>query len=211
VGLLAYGLSNREQLLVALLQHLTLVAVTLLASVALACVLTALIRRAPKAGEYVQGALAVLYSVPSLALFALLIPLLGIGRATALVVLVAYNQFLLVRNFNAGLDAVDPGLAAAAHSLGMTNWQTFRYIQLPLATPVFLAGIRLATVSTIGIATIAAVIDAGGLGTLLFEGLRSHNSNKLLWGTVLAATLAITANAALSGIESLTKRRYQPR
>jgi len=202
MSFLTYGLDHRDQLLTATAQHLALVALTLLASIAIAALVTAFIRRAPKIGEYIQSTLAVLYSIPSLALFALLIPLLGIGRATALVVLVAYNQFLLVRNFNAGLDAVDPGLTAAAHSLGMTSWQTFRHIQLPLATPIFIAGIRLATVSTIGIATIAAVIDAGGLGTLLFEGLRSHNLNKLLWGTLLAATLAIGTNAALTTLES---------
>ena len=194
-------------MLTALLQHIQLVSITLLISVAIATLITALIRRAPRMGEYVQGALGALYSVPSLALFALLIPLMGIGRTTALVVLVAYNQFLLVRNFDAGLDAVDPGLVEAAKSLGMPPGQTFLHVQFPMAVPVFVAGIRLAAISTIGIATIAAVIDAGGLGVLLFDGLRSRDITTLLWGTALAAGLAIMANTLLSYTEKLLRGR----
>ena len=159
-----------------------------------------------KLGEYVQSSLAALYSVPSLALFALMIPLLGIGATTAIVVLVAYNQYLLVRNFTAGMASVDRGLVEAARSLGCSKWTTFVHVQLPLAAPVFIAGIRLAAISTIGIATIASVIDAGGLGTLMFQGLRTGNLNQLLWATILAAGLALIANGALTGAERLLAR-----
>ncbi|MCL2403249.1 MAG: ABC transporter permease, partial [Coriobacteriia bacterium] len=182
---------------------LTLVA--LLLSILFAALITAVLHKIPKVGEYVQGSLSALYSVPSLALFALSIPLFGIGQTTAIIVLVAYNQFLLVRNFAAGLAQVDPGLTEAARSLGLTQLQVFTYIQLPLAMPVFIAGIRLATISTIGIATIASLIDAGGLGVLLFSGLRTGNLNQLLWATLLAAALALFANVLLTGIERFFK------
>jgi len=200
---LAYGQAQQEQLLAALGQHVVLVLIAVLLSIALAIVITAVLYKAPKVGEYVQASLSALYAVPSLALFALCIPLLGIGHATAIIVLIAYNQFLLVRNFTAGLAEVDPGLVEASRSLGLNGLQTFLYIQLPLAVPVFIAGIRLATISTIGIATIASLIDAGGLGVLLFSGLRTSNLDQLLWATLLAAALALSANTLLTGAEYL--------
>ena len=159
-----------------------------------------------KMSQHVQSFLAALYSVPSLALFALMIPLMGIGPTTAIVVLVAYNQYLLVRNFSAGLASVDRGLVEGARSLGCSKWTTFVHVQLPLAAPVFIAGIRIAAISTIGIATIASLIDAGGLGTLMFQGLRTGNLNQLLWATVLAAGLALIANAGLNAAQKLFAR-----
>jgi osmoprotectant transport system permease protein len=216
-GFLSYGLDQHERLLEALGQHVFLVLLTLLLSVALAALLTILLRgtasaarlnpRRKKLGEYAQGFLAALYSVPSLALFALCIPLFGIGQTTAIIVLVAYNQFLLVRNFTAGLEEVDSNLVEAARCLGLSRTQTFLHLQLPLAMPVIIAGIRLATISTIGIATIASLIDAGGLGVLLFAGLRTGNLDLLLWATLLASALALFANLALTGIESAYLRR----
>ncbi|MCL2606317.1 MAG: ABC transporter permease [Coriobacteriia bacterium] len=199
---LTFGIERSEQLATAFGEHIVLVVITLLVSVVLAAALTAALRKVARIAEYVQAALSALYSVPSLALFVLCIPLLGIGRTTAIVVLVAYNQFLLVRNFTVGLNEVDPGLVEAAQSLGMSRVQTFLYVQLPTALPVFIAGIRLATISTIGIASIAAVIDAGGLGVLLFSGLRTRNLDMLLWGTLLAGGLALAVNAVLSQLES---------
>jgi osmoprotectant transport system permease protein len=198
---LTFGYAQHERLLTALGQHFTLVALTLLLSIILAAIISAALLKAPKVGEYVQASLSAFYSVPSLALFALCIPFLGIGRSTAIVVLVAYNQFLLVRNFTAGMAEIDPGLIEAAHSLGFSRLQAFIYVQLPLAAPVFIAGIRLATISTISIATIASVIDAGGLGVLLFEGLRMGNLDMLLWATLLATALALCSNAALTWLE----------
>ena len=196
-----YGHTHHERLLTALSQHFTLVLTTLLLSIVLAALITAALYKRPKVGEYVQASLSALYSVPSLALFALCIPLLGIGRSTAIVVLTAYNQFLLVRNFTAGLAEVDRGVIEAAQSLGFNRLQAFAYVQLPLAAPVFIAGIRLAAISTISIATIASLIDAGGLGTLIFDGLRMRNLVLLLWATLLAAVLALSANAALTWLE----------
>ncbi|MCL2746414.1 MAG: ABC transporter permease [Coriobacteriia bacterium] len=214
---LLYGLNQHERLLNALWQHITLVFIALIVSIVLAGLITTFLYRLSKMrgraaalsrlGEYVQGALSALYAVPSLALFALCIPLLGIGQNTAIVVLVVYNQFLLVRNFTAGLTEIDDGLVEAARSLGLNRLQTFVHVQLPLAMPVFIAGIRLATVSTISIATIASLIDAGGLGDLLFIGLRTNNLDMLLWATLLAALLALMASGLLTLVENMFGRR----
>ncbi|MDR1043029.1 MAG: ABC transporter permease, partial [Clostridiales Family XIII bacterium] len=148
------------------------------------------------------------YAIPSLALFALLIPVTGLGMDTAILVLVVYNQFLLIRNFIAGLDSVDPLIVEAATGMGMTPTGILTKIRLPLAFPVMLAGIHLSVISTIGIATIAAVIGAGGIGTILFDGLRTQSFAKIAWGTLLAAGLAIAANMILIAIEKSVSKKY---
>ena len=121
----------------------------------------------------------------------------GLGRTTAVVVLTAYNQYLLLRNFITGLNEVDPAVREAAAGIGLTRMQMLLKVQVPLAKKAILAGIRLAVVSTTGIGTIAASINAGGLGTLLFDGLRTMNTVKILWGSLLSAALAILLNAML--------------
>ena len=180
-----------------LLEHVQLVVITLLISVAIAALLTVLSVQYQKVGQVLMNLFSVVYSVPSLALFALLIPGTGLGRTTAVVVLTAYNQYLLLRNFITGLNEVDPAVREAAAGIGLTRMQMLLKVQVPLAKKAILAGIRLAVVSTIGIGTIAASINAGGLGTLLFDGLRTMNTVKILWGSLLSAALAILLNALL--------------
>ena len=207
--MLAFFAKYHERLLAALLEHLALVGITIVLSIGLAILIAALVMRSRLVAQLVVSLLGMIYSVPSLALFALLIPLFGLGTRTAIVVLLIYNQFILVRNILAGFEAVNPAVLEAAVGMGMSAWQSFWRIRFPLASPVIIAGIRIALVSTIGIATIAATINAGGLGVILFDGLRTHNNAKLLWGTVLASLLAIVANQLLTGIERQTMRRIQ--
>ena len=180
-----------------LLEHMQLVVITLLISVAIAVLLTVLSTQYQKLGQVLMNLFSVVYSIPSLALFALLIPVTGLGRTTAVVVLTAYNQYLLLRNFITGLNEVDPAVREAAAGIGLTRMQMLLKVQVPLAKKAILAGIRLAVVSTTGIGTIAASINAGGLGTLLFDGLRTMNTVKILWGSLLSAALAILLNALL--------------
>lgn len=180
-----------------LLEHVQLVVITLLISVAIAVLLTVLSTQYQKVGQVLMNLFSVVYSIPSLALFALLIPVTGLGRTTAVVVLTAYNQYLLLRNFITGLNEVDPAVREAAAGIGLTRMQMLLKVQVPLAKKAILAGIRLAVVSTTGIGTIAASINAGGLGTLLFDGLRTMNTVKILWGSLLSAALAILMNAML--------------
>lgn len=180
-----------------LLEHVQLVVITLLISVAIAVLLTVLSTQYQKVGQVLMNLFSVVYSIPSLALFALLIPVTGLGRTTAVAVLTAYNQYLLLRNFITGLNEVDPAVREAAAGIGLTRMQMLLKVQVPLAKKAILAGIRLAVVSTTGIGTIAASINAGGLGTLLFDGLRTMNTVKILWGSLLSAALAILLNAML--------------
>ncbi|PTQ81622.1 osmoprotectant transport system permease protein [Trichococcus patagoniensis] len=151
---------------------------------------------------------SLLYSIPSLALFAILIPLTGLGRNTAIIVLVIYCQYILLRSFATGIREIDPTIIEAAVGMGMTRNQIFRKIQIPLATTAIIAGIRIAATATIGIATIAATINAGGLGTVLFDGLRTFSVVKLLWGTSLSILLSLFVNVILYFVEVVLRRRF---
>ena len=199
-------LSHPEKVITPLLEHISLTAITLAFSVLLASALTVLAVVMPVIGNMLTVVFSVVYSIPSLALFALMIPLTGLGRTTAVIVLCAYNQYLLLGNFLTGLNEVDPGVREAAKGIGMTTMQELFLVQIPLARKALFAGIRLAMVSTIGIGTIAAAINAGGLGTLLFDGLRTMNTAKILWGSLLSAVLAVSANGLLKVAEKGVRR-----
>lgn len=195
--MLVFLQKHPEKIYKPLLEHVQLVVITLLVSVVIAVLLTVLSMQYQKLGQVLMNLFSVIYSIPSLALFALLIPVTGLGRTTAVVVLTVYNQYLLLRNFITGLNEVDPAVREAAAGIGLTRMQMLLKVQVPLAKKAILAGIRLAVVSTTGIGTIAASINAGGLGTLLFDGLRTMNTVKILWGSLLSAALAILLNAML--------------
>ena len=199
-------LSHPEKVITPLLEHISLTAITLVFSVLLASALTVLAVVMPVIGNMLTVVFSVVYSIPSLALFALMIPLTGLGRTTAVIVLCAYNQYLLLGNFLTGLNEVDPGVREAAKGIGMTTMQELFLVQIPLARKALFAGIRLTMVSTIGIGTIAAAINAGGLGTLLFDGLRTMNTAKILWGSLLSAVLAVSANGLLKLAEKGVRR-----
>lgn len=185
-----------------LIQHIELVLLTLAVSLIIAAALTVPAMRSERLKLFLNSLFSVIYSIPSLALFALLIPVTGLGRPSAIIVLTLYNQYLLLRNFTAGLSEVDPVVCEAAKGIGMTEIQILYKVRLPLARKAIFAGIRLAVVSTIGIGTIAAAINAGGLGVLLLDGLRTMNTAKILWGSILSAGLAILINRVLKVIEN---------
>ena len=198
-----------DRLLQAALEHLELAAMTLVISLILAAGLTLLCSNSKTVSRILVNVLSMVYSIPSLAMFALLIPLTGLGKTTAVIVLVIYNQYLLLRNILAGLDEVDKGIVEAATGMGMTKLQILVKIKLPLARQAILAGVRIAAVSTVGIATIAASINAGGLGTILFDGLRTMNTAKILWGSLLSAVLAVGLDGFLRLAERKLRRKTQ--
>ena len=199
--MIEYITRHPEKVIGPLTEHIQLVLVTLVISLAIASILTVLAMRSEKVSNVLNNLFALVYSVPSLALFALLIPITGLGRTSAVIVLTLYNQYLLLRNFTTGLREADPVACEAAKGIGMTDMQILTRIRIPLARKAIFAGIRLAIVSTVGIATIAASINAGGLGILLFEGLRTMNIPKILWGSVLSAGMAVLLNAVLKMVE----------
>jgi osmoprotectant transport system permease protein len=151
--------------------------------------------------------LGIIYAIPSLAMFAMLIPLVGLGVKSAIIALVAYSQLILVRNVMAGFKTVDDAIIESGKGMGLSSAQLFWKIELPLAMPVILGGVRIAAVSTIGIATIAAWINAGGLGELLFEGLYQNSTPKMVWGTLLVSLLAIVTNQLLLRLEKRSALR----
>ena len=190
-------------------RHLLLVAVSVglatLVGVPLGIVLT----RRPAWQRWVLGAANVVQTVPSLALFGLLIPVPligGIGLRTALVALTLYALLPVLRNTVVGIAGVDPAVREAGRGLGMTDAQLLRRVELPLAASVILAGVRLATVIGIGLATIAAAIGAGGLGVFIFRGVAMVDNRTILAGALPAAALALAADAILGAVE----RRLTP-
>lgn len=192
-----YLLKHYDDLTKATLEHLQLVLLALVISLITAGLFTILCSYSKKVSGIVLGLLSMAYSIPSLAMFALMIPFTGLGQTTAVLVLVIYNQYLLLRNFLAGLEGVDQSIVEAAVGIGMAPMQVLVKIKLPLAKGAFLAGIRITMVATVSIATIAASINAGGLGIILFDGLRTMNFAKILWGSILSALLAILIDRLL--------------
>ncbi|WP_407384216.1 ABC transporter permease [Ruminococcus sp.] len=197
----AYFADHSDQLMSAFWEHLGIVFSVLLISIILAAVICWFLLRSERATNIVVNIFSEVYSIPSLALFALLIPLWGLGNKTAIPVLVLYNQYLLIRNFMTGMQNVDKSILEAGTGMGMSKWQLVTKVQLPLAMPSIVAGIRLAIISTTGIATIAATINAGGLGKILLSGLRTMNTYKIIWGTILCVLIALLADTLLRLLE----------
>jgi osmoprotectant transport system permease protein len=198
---MSYLFNNFGAVSVLFLQHLRMTVEVLAISLVIALPIGVLIARISWLRDPVLGVLGVIYTIPSLSLFVLLIPIFGLGLTPAVIALVAYAQLVLVRNWTIGLTTIDPVILEAAKGMGMSSWQRFWQVEFPLALPLLLAGIRLATLSTIGIGTIAAFIDAGGLGTLLFIGVTTANFSKILTGAVAVSVLAIAANYGLRFFE----------
>lgn len=186
------------------IEHLELVLVALFVALLVAMPVGIFVARFRRTEVPVLGGLGAMYAVPSLAMLAVLIPWTGIGNTTAVITLAAYSQIFLVRNIVAGLRGVDAATLEVARGMGMTRWQVFSRVQLPLAFPVVLAGIRIALVTTISLATITAWINAGGLGSLLFNGIARNNNSMILAGTIAVTTLAILADQTMRFLERWT-------
>ena len=187
-------------------EHLELTALALAIALAIALPLGVLLARARWLRGPVLSVLGVIYTIPSLSLLVLLIPMFGIGMTPAIIALVAYAQLVLVRNIVVGLTGLDPAIVEAARGMGMSGWQRFRQVELPLALPLILAGVRLATLSIIAIATVAALVGAGGLGTPLLIGVTTGDTRKLVAGSIAVAVLALGANAILRAMERRAAR-----
>ena len=201
---LDYLIARRDRVWALTLEHLQLSATALLLALLLAIPLGIVAARNPRLSTPLLGLLGAIYTIPSLAFLALLIPSLGIGRTPAVIVLAAYAQIFLVRNIAAGLRGVDAATLEAATGLGMTRWQQFSRVRWPLALPVMIAGLRTAAVTTISLATVAAWIGAGGLGSLLFEGITRNAPSRILAGTIAITALALLTDALMRFAESMT-------
>ena len=200
-GLLPYLAERRGELGRQTLRHLFLVGVSLLAAIAVALPLGLLLERVRWGAEGVIRSVGVLQTIPSIALLAFMIPLLGIGVAPALVALFLYSLFPILRNTFTGVRDADPAAVDAARALGMTPAQLLLQVRLPLASPVIMAGVRTSAVLNVGTATLAAFIGAGGLGDPIVAGLALTDTRMILSGAIPAALLALVVDGALAATE----------
>lgn len=203
MSLLDFYRRHTGELFLLLRQHVVLVAISSAVALVLGLPLGILAARRPAWRKPLLGLTNVVQTVPSLALFGLLIPVLGIGAWTAITALVLYALLPIVRNTYAGITGVDPAIREAAQGMGMSDGELLRLVELPLAAGVILAGVRVAVVVSVGVTTIAAAIGAGGLGVYIFRGVAMVDDTLILAGAIPAALLALLAD----GLLGLAERR----
>jgi osmoprotectant transport system permease protein len=186
------------------LEHVVLVCSSIGIACAIAIPGAILLSRKPTPRRTALAVANILQTIPSLAMFGFLIPIPligGIGKRTAIVALVVYALLPLVRNTLTGILGVDPAVRESAIAMGMTPGQVLRQVELPLAAPTIMAGLRIATVTSIGTAVIAAAIGGGGLGVLIFRGISFNDSRQILLGAIPAAVMALLADEGLGWLE----------
>jgi osmoprotectant transport system permease protein len=201
VDVLAYMHRHLHEIFALTVQHIWLAFLAMAIATAIGVACGILLSRVRALAGPVIGLAGIFYTIPSLALFGFLVPLMGIGVRPAILALVLYAQLVLIRNTFVGILAVDPAALEAGRGMGMRDWQLLTMVELPLALPVVMAGIRTTAVMNIGIAAIASYIGAGGLGTLIFQGISRVDSVLILAGAIPVSLLAIVTDAALAGVE----------
>lgn len=197
-----YLSSRKSDLVDALVQHIELTLISVAIGVVVALPLAVVARRL-HLSQLLLGASTVIYTVPSIAMFALFIPYTGISATTVVVGLVLYSLTVLVRNVLAGLGAVSDDVKEAARGMGLGPTRMLFTVELPLALPSIMAGVRIATVSTVSLTTVGGIIGYGGLGNLIFQGLSTAFKAQVLAASALCVALAIVADVALQGVEKL--------
>jgi osmoprotectant transport system permease protein len=212
--MLTFLAHNRHQLVQATLEHFWLVAISMAIAILIGVPLGIFLTRRPRWKSIVLGTNNVIQTIPSLALFGLLLPLPWFGvraERLAIAALALYAILPIVQNTYAGIAGIDTSLRDAAVGLGLTPGQLLWMLELPLAVPVIFAGIRVATVITVGLATIAAAIGAGGLGEFIFRGLAMVDNNVILAGAIPAALMALAADLILGAIQRQLTGAHQNR
>ncbi|MFP7300024.1 glycine betaine ABC transporter substrate-binding protein [Neobacillus niacini] len=194
--------TNYEQIINLLGQHIYLSIISVLAAVIIGIPLGILISRQPKLSKPIIGTTNVIQAIPSLALLGFLIPFIGIGSAPAIVMVVLYSLLPIVKNTYTGLTNIDPDILEAAKGIGLTKSQTMKKVQLPLAFPMIMAGIRISAVTAVGLMTIAAFVGAGGLGYLVFSGVQTVDNYMILAGAIPACILALLIDYIVGKLET---------
>ena len=202
-----YADRHWDDMLTCLLEHIQMCSIAIGISLLIAIPLCVILMKRKSVSKLVVALLGACYAIPSMAFFAILLPVFGLGKTGAIFVLTVYSQFILTKNILAAFQGIDPLMLESAKGMGMSTPQVFFKVQMPLALPVILSGIRIAAIATISSATIAQTINAGGIGKILFEGLRTNNVVKMIWGTILAAFLALTVNFILESLEKIALKK----
>lgn len=191
MSILSYFINNLRLIFKLTFEHIEVAMMAVIISTIIGVAIGIVITRIKKLATPVIGIAGILYTIPSLALFGMLIPFIGIGVKPAVIALVLYSQLVLIRNTFVGITQIDRAVIEAGKGMGMSSWQFLRMVELPLALPVIMAGIRTAAVMNIGITTIAAYIGAGGLGWLIFRGIASVYTEQIIAGAIPVTLLAI--------------------
>ena len=199
---MSYIFQNPDVILKLTAEHLYMTVVALLIATAIALPLSMILLRSERLASVTLGVLGMFYTIPSIALLILLLPIFGLNDKSVIAALVIYTQIILARNMVTGLKGVPEPTLEAATGVGMSNWQRWARVQIPLALPVILAGMRIAAVVAVSIATIGAKFGAGGLGTLLFDGIAQQRYDKIWAGAITVAVLALALNGLLMAAET---------
>jgi len=210
MGLMRFLIDNHTEVLELTIEHLWMVGVSTLLAAVIGIPLGVLLTRRPALNKPILGGANVMQTIPSLALFGLLMPMPWIGERAdrlAILALTLYALLPIIRNTHTGITGVDPAVVEAGRGMGMTDSQLLWQVQLPLALSVIIAGVRVATVISVGVATIAAAIGAGGLGEYIFRGLAMVNNQLILAGAIPAAALALVADSGLGLLERVIRSR----
>lgn len=198
---------NSTELLMKTGEHFYISIVSLLLGTLVAVPLGILLSRFEKVSRYAIGFVSILQTIPSLALLALMIPFLGVGKPPAIIALFIYSLLPILRNTYIGITGVNPNVIDSAKGMGMTESQLTWKVKLPLAAPVIMSGVRLAGVYVIAWATLASYIGAGGLGDFIFNGLNVYDQPMIVWGTIPVTLLALLADFLLGRLEHLVTPR----
>jgi osmoprotectant transport system permease protein len=201
-----WALSDPTSITSLIIDHLSLTLITMVIGFIIAFPLGLIAARCVRVYLPIITLAGVLYTIPSLAFMAILIPFTGLTRTTVVLPMVLYAQVVLIRNIVAAIQSVDPLLIEAGRAMGMNGWQVQREVILPLALPVIVAGIRVATVTTIGIATIAPLFGVQDLGYLIFQGFNTSYNDQVVAGVIIVSLLAIVVDFLLLGVQRILSR-----
>jgi len=200
-------LSNWDQVLVGLYQHIVISATSIGIAFVLSLVVGIWAARHDRVFQWAIAISGLLYTIPTLAFLALLIPVVGLGRTNAIICMVAFSLMILIRNVATGIREVPEDVVEAGRGMGMSPFEILTRIELPLALPVIVAGLRIATVTVISVAVVAAYVNAGGLGTLIFNGISNDHAPKIWTGALTACALAVAADYGLARLEGVVRHR----
>ena len=200
-------LNNWDQVLVALGEHVVIALTSLSIAFVLSLAIGIAAARNERVYRWAIGLSGLLYTVPTLALLALLIPIVGLGKTNAIICMVAFSLMILIRNVAIGIREVPEEVTDAARGMGMSPGEILLKIEIPLALPVIVAGLRIATVTVISVAVVAAYVNAGGLGTLIFNGISNDHAPKIWVGALTACALSVVADLSLARLEGWLRHR----
>ena len=199
--------NNWDQVLAALGEHIVISFTALAIAFTLSLVIGILAARNDRVFRWAIAVTGFLYTIPTLAFLALLIPVVGLGKTNAIICMVAFSLMIMIRNVAIGIREVPADVVDAARGMGMRGIEILAKIELPLAMPVIVAGLRIATVTVISVAVVAAYINAGGLGTLIFSGISNDFAPKIWIGALTSCALAVAADLSLARVERWLRHR----